>query len=70
MLNLLKRFCRQGDAAVVFVSHGLPATAFISDEIAVMDRGAIVERATTSNIIHAPKHGRTVELLKAYRSVE
>jgi len=39
ILNGLKRFCRGSAAGLAFVSHGIPATAFISDRIVVMLEG-------------------------------
>lgn len=61
ILNLLKRYCKDNDAGILFVSHGLPATAFISDELIVMYRGQVVDRGTTEDILS----GRTVHLYTA-----
>jgi ABC-type glutathione transport system ATPase component len=68
ILNLLKKYCREKDAGLAFVSHGLPATAFIADELIVMLRGKIVERGETLVIIDNPQHEYTKKLLDAYRS--
>jgi peptide/nickel transport system ATP-binding protein len=70
VLNLLKSFCKETHAGLAFVSHGLPATAFIAEEIVVMLHGKIVERGPTSQIIHAPEHPYTARLLAAYRGRE
>lgn len=66
VLNQLKRYCADHDAGLAFISHGLPATAFISTEIAVMYQGKVVEHGPTEQIIHAPVHPYTKRLLAAY----
>jgi ABC-type glutathione transport system ATPase component len=67
VLNLLKRHCAEHDAGLVFVSHGLPATAFIADRLVVMYRGEIVEEGTTEQVLFAPRHPYTKRLVDAYR---
>jgi peptide/nickel transport system ATP-binding protein len=68
ILNLLKRYCEENSAGLVFVSHGLPAAAFISDELVVMYRGKVVDRGTTAEIINGDDvHPYTASLLAAYR---
>jgi ABC-type glutathione transport system ATPase component len=67
ILNLLKKYCADEQAGLTFVSHGLPATAFIADELVVMLHGRIVERGPTRRILDAPEHPYTIRLLDAYR---
>ncbi|UIX29190.1 ABC transporter ATP-binding protein [Streptomyces sp. GQFP] len=67
ILNLLKKYCAEEQAGLTFVSHGLPATAFIADELVVMYHGKIVEHGPTQRIIDAPEHPYTMRLLDAYR---
>jgi len=66
ILNLLKRYCAEQDAGLLFVSHGLPATAFIADELMVMHHGAVVERGSTARVLAAPDHSYTRGLLAAH----
>jgi peptide/nickel transport system ATP-binding protein len=66
VLNHLKRICRERGAALIFVSHGLPATAFVSDAVKVMLRGEIVEDGPVSAVLHEPTHPYTRSLLDAY----
>lgn len=68
VLNLLKKHCETNDAGLVFVSHGLPATAFISEELIVMYQGHIVERGTTEDVIFRSSHDYTRKLIDAYRT--
>ncbi|GAA3932258.1 ABC transporter ATP-binding protein [Microbacterium soli] len=66
ILNLLRDYCRQTGAAMTFVSHGLPATAFISQQLVVMKEGEIVERGTTAEVLEHPQHPYTRQLVGAY----
>ncbi|GAA1855142.1 ABC transporter ATP-binding protein [Pseudonocardia ailaonensis] len=67
VLNLLKEHCEAHDAGLVFVSHGLPATAFIADELIVMYQGKIVEHGPTGQVLFASRHPYTRSLVDAYR---
>lgn len=70
ILNMLREYRLDADCGLVFVSHGLPATAFISDEIMVMRSGTIVERGTTDDIVERPSDPYTEQLLEAYRGID
>ncbi|GAA4711350.1 ABC transporter ATP-binding protein [Phytohabitans rumicis] len=65
ILNLLVDYCASNDAGLLFVSHGIPATAFISDELMVMHRGAVLERGPVAEVLRAPADPYTAGLLKA-----
>lgn len=67
VLNLLKKYCRENNAGLVFISHGLPATAFITERLIVMSAGRIVEQGKTADVLAAPRDPFTKELLSAYR---
>lgn len=67
VLNLLKEHCEREGAGMVFVSHGLPATAFIADELVVMYDGMIVEQGRTDSILFDAQHPYTRKLIDAYR---
>jgi len=66
VLNILRRYCAESGAGLIFVSHGLPATSFVSDRIVVMRHGKIVENAATSVVLNQPSHDYTEQLLSAY----
>jgi len=67
VLNFLKSYCESNKAGLVFVSHGLPATAFVSDEIVVMRNGVVVEQGPTNQVLHRSEHPYTASLVEAYR---
>jgi peptide/nickel transport system ATP-binding protein len=66
ILNLVKDLCADRGTGLVFVSHGLPATAFIARDLVVMTGGRIVERGTSEALLSAPEHPYTRSLLAAY----
>jgi peptide/nickel transport system ATP-binding protein len=63
VLNLLQDLRRQLGMAVMFVTHDLAVARFISDRIAVMYLGQIVELAPTEELITNPQHPYTKALL-------
>jgi ABC-type dipeptide/oligopeptide/nickel transport system ATPase component len=67
VLNFLKKYCDTEGAGLVFVSHGLPAIAFVSETIVVMKDGLIVEQGPTHQVLHESEHPYTQTLVRAYR---
>jgi oligopeptide/dipeptide ABC transporter ATP-binding protein len=66
ILNLLKDLQKELDLTYLFIGHGLGAVRYISDRIAVMYLGKIVEIASTADIFRNPKHPYTQALLNSY----
>lgn len=67
ILNELKEYCERAGAGLIFVSHGLPATAFVADELMVMYRGEVIERGRTDDVVENPQAEYTRLLLDAHR---
>lgn len=55
--------------AVIFITHDLPLLLEISDRIAVMRMGEIVELNTAKNIYENPQHEYTKKLLSSFPSL-
>ncbi|GAB91032.1 ABC transporter ATP-binding protein [Gordonia rhizosphera] len=70
VLNVLKQYVRSHSLGLVFISHGLPATAFITDELLVMNAGVVVEEGDTATVLGEPSHAYTRQLVEAFRTVE
>lgn len=66
VLNLLKDLQDKLNLTYLFIAHGLGAVKYISDRIAVMYLGKIVEIASTDEIFKNPRHPYTKALLSAY----
>lgn len=65
ILNLLKSLQKELDLTLLFVGHGLGAVNYVSDRIAVMYLGKIVEMGEAKEIFNAPVHPYTKALLDA-----
>ncbi len=63
ILNLLQDLKKELKLTYLFISHDLSVVNYISDRIAVMYLGEIVETASSDEIIHHPKHPYTRILL-------
>jgi oligopeptide transport system ATP-binding protein len=66
VLNLLKDLQNEFQLTYLFIAHGLGAVKYISDRIAVMYLGKIVELGKTEDIFKNPKHPYTQGLLSTY----
>ncbi len=65
ILNLLKELQTEFGLTYLFISHALNVVAHISDRVAVMYVGKIVELASTADIFAKPLHPYTEALLSA-----
>ena len=52
--------------SVIFITHDLPLLLEISDRIAIMREGEIVELQTAERIWNAPQHEYTRRLLESF----
>ena len=65
VLNLLKKFQREKGITYLFIAHDLSIVRFISDHIAVIYKGRIVEIATSEELFDYPLHPYTRSLISA-----
>ncbi len=65
MLNLLMRLREDLGLTMLFISHDLAVVNRISNRVAVMYAGRIVEHGTTAEVLRAPAHPYTQALLAA-----
>lgn len=65
VLNLLKRMQAEKGLTYLFIAHDLSVVRFISDRIAVIHKGVIVEVAETEELFNNPIHPYTKSLLSA-----
>ena len=65
IINLLKKLQREENISYMFISHDLSVVKYISDNIAVMYLGNIVEHGTTADICHDARHPYTKALFSA-----
>ncbi len=65
ILNLLAGLVRRMNLSLIFISHDLAVVKHISDRIAVMYRGKIVEIGDAVDVMNNPQHEYTRTLLSA-----
>ena len=65
IINLLKKLQREEGMSYIFISHDLSVVKYISDEIAVMYLGNIVEMGNTKEICQNAQHPYTQALFSA-----
>ncbi|WP_210423574.1 dipeptide ABC transporter ATP-binding protein [Halorussus marinus] len=68
ILNLLSKLQDEYDASYVFISHDLSVVKHISDRVAIMYLGEIVEIGPTEQIFEPPFHPYTRSLLSSIPS--
>ena len=65
VLNLLKKLQLQYNLTYIFISHDLSVIKYISNRVAVMYLGKIIEMGSTEQIFSDPKHPYTEAILSA-----
>ncbi len=69
IINLLVELKQKLDLTILFISHDLNLVRYLSDRIAVMDKGKIVECDKTEEIFNNPKDSYTRFLLSSIRTI-
>jgi len=65
VLNLMVRFQRELGLTYLFISHDLSVVEYISDRVAIMYLGRLVEVGSTEQIFQRPSHPYTRALMEA-----
>jgi peptide/nickel transport system ATP-binding protein len=59
ILELLATLARERGIAQILISHDLGSVAGVTDRVAVLYRGQIVETGATTQLLHEPRHSYT-----------
>lgn len=70
ILALLTELRHEMGLSMLIVSHDLGLVNHLSDRVAVMRHGRIVEQGTTHDVLHAPAHAYTQSLIAAVPTLD
>ncbi|MBI9020077.1 MAG: ABC transporter ATP-binding protein [Verrucomicrobia bacterium] len=70
MIRLLKKLQREHGLAYLFIGHDLAVVREMSDRIAVMYKGEMVEVGTADQVCDDPQHAYTQKLLSAVPDID
>jgi len=65
ILQMLLELRRERNLTLLFITHNIGVVEYVSDEMAVMYAGKIVERGPTDQVCSRPQHDYTQKLLAA-----
>ncbi len=63
ILKLLKELQRENGMGMIFITHDLGVVSEIADDVIVMNKGVIVEKGKTRDILNNPQHPYTKGLI-------
>jgi peptide/nickel transport system ATP-binding protein len=65
VVNLLRELQREHGLTYLFISHSMPLVRYLSDRVAVMQKGRLVELGNCEQVCDAPLEGYTRGLIAA-----
>ena len=65
ILELIRDLQRRKGTAVLFITHDFGVVAEIADRVAVMQHGVLVEQGPVRQVLEAPRHAYTKQLIAA-----
>ena len=63
ILNLLTDLQREHSFGYLFISHDIAVVRHLADDVAVMLSGVFVEQGAAADVLNAPRHEYTQELM-------
>lgn len=70
IVNLLMRLQKELNLTILFIAHDLAMVRYLSNRVAVMHKGKIVEEGETDELFTHPQHPYTKALLSAVSPVQ
>ncbi len=65
ILSLIRKLCRERQVGCLLVTHDMGVIASVTDRVAVMYRGKLVEIGDTTELLTSPRHEYTKSLISA-----
>lgn len=70
IIQLLNEMKQERDLTYLFISHDISVIGYLSDRVAVMYLGEIVEMGPTASVLENPRHPYTKSLLSAVPDID
>ena len=65
ILDLMRALCREENVGMMLITHDMGVIADVTDRVAVMYRGRLVEHGATEQVLGRPEHPYTRSLISA-----
>ncbi|HHO1651919.1 TPA: ATP-binding cassette domain-containing protein, partial [Staphylococcus aureus] len=65
IINIIKKLQKERETTLLFIAHDLSMVKYVSDRIAVMHKGKIVEIASAERLYQNPLHNYTKSLISS-----
>ncbi|MCC5970481.1 MAG: ABC transporter ATP-binding protein [Pararhodobacter sp.] len=65
ILALLRRLCRDRNLGAIFITHDMGVISEVTDRVAVMYQGRVMETGPTADVLSRPQHAYSKSLLAA-----
>ena len=65
VLELLRKLQREGNLAMLFITHDMGVVRQMCDDVMVMDGGKVIESGPVAQVLDAPSHAVTQALIEA-----
>ena len=65
ILDLMRALCREENVGMIIITHDMGVIADVTDRVAVMYRGRLVEHGATEQVLGRPEHPYTRSLISA-----
>ena len=65
ILDLMRALCKEENVGMMIITHDMGVIADVTDRVAVMYRGRLVEHGTTEQVLGRPEHPYTRSLISA-----
>ena len=70
IIEMLQTLTQKEGTSLIFISHDIATTHFISDRVLVMYLGEVVESGLSKDVIKNPQHDYTKLLIESVASVD
>lgn len=65
IIKLLQKLQQEFDMSILFITHDIRLASQIADDVAIMQKGEIVEKGKCKTVLHHPKHPYSQQLILA-----